>query len=217
LLLVASRLTTFHSINASGAVVSARARGIPVILDGAAQDMRIPDLLATGADAVLVSAHKYLASPTAGLVLGTHSFVERFRAQEVGIGRGMKPSKEAILGVLAALEERQTLDPVAWRQKQDAKVEMAVAMLNACPGIHATAEPDPVGMPFQRVLVSFPQGAGVERQVVQALKSARPSIWVMEHLLDQSAIQLELVALTEAEVRQTVEAIASASAAAYSL
>lgn len=214
LLLVASRLTAFHSFDAAGAVASAHARGIPVIIDGAAQDMRIRDLLATGADAVLISAHKYLASPTAGLVLGTHTFVKRFRAQEVGIGRGMKPSKEAIVGVLAALEERQALDPVAWRQQQDAKVEMAVALLNACPGIRASAEPDPVGMPFQRVLVGFRQGADVKRRVVQALKSARPSIWVMEHLPDQSAIQLELVALTEAEVRQVVEAIALAMASA---
>ena len=216
LLLVASRLTTFHGFNASGAVAAARARGIPVVIDGAAQDMRIPDLLATGADAVLVSAHKYLASPTAGLVLGTHTFVKRFRAQEVGIGRGMKPSKEAIVGVLAALEERQALDLVAWRQRQDARVEMAVALLSACPGIQATAEPDPVGMPFQRVLVSFCQDAGVARQVVQALKTARPSIWVMEHRLEQGAIQLELVALTEAEVRQVIEAIALAVAAADS-
>lgn len=214
LLLVASRLTAFHSFNASGAVAAARTRGIPVIIDGAAQDMRIPDLLATGADAVLVSAHKYLASPTAGLVLGTHRFVERFRAQEVGIGRGMKPSKEAIFGVLAALEERQALDLMAWRGLQDDKVEMALALLGACPGIQATAEPDPVGMPFQRVVVSFRRGVSMAHQVVQALKTGRPSIWVMEHQLDRGAIQLELVALAELEIRQIVEAIASAVAAA---
>ncbi|MBA4265752.1 MAG: threonine aldolase [Comamonadaceae bacterium] len=213
LLLVSSRLTTIQDLDMRGAVGAARRRGIPVVIDGAAQDMRIGDLLGTGADAVLVSAHKYMASPTAGLVLGTRAFVERFRAQEVGVGRAMKPSKEAIVGVLAALEERQAQDPHAWRQEQDRKVAMAVALLGHCPGIHATAEPDPVGMPFQRVRVRFLKGANVARTVVQNLKAGRPSIWVMEHQLDQGVIMLELVALTEDEIRQVIEAIRFALAA----
>jgi uncharacterized pyridoxal phosphate-dependent enzyme len=213
LLLVSSRLTTFQDLDTQRAVSAAHHRGIPVVIDGAAQDMRIPDLLGTGADAVLVSAHKYLASPTAGLVLGTRDFVERFRAQETGIGRAMKPCKEAIVGVLAALEERQALDPVAWRQQQDQKVAKAVTLLGANPDIQASAEPDPVGMPFQRVRVHFLRGAAVARAVVQALKAGRPSIWVMEHQLDQGAILLELVALSEEEVQQLVEAISSALAA----
>lgn len=213
LLLVSSRLTAFQGFDTRGAVGAARRRGIFVVIDGAAQDMRIPALLATGADAVLVSAHKYMASPTAGLVLGSHAFVERFRAQEVGIGRGMKPSKEAIVGVLAALEERQALDLVAWRQQQDEKVATAVSLLGNCPGLQVTAESDPVGMPFQRVRVRFLEGAAVARSVAQALKAGRPSIWVMEHQLDQGVIVLELVALTESEIRQVVEAIRSALAA----
>lgn len=212
LLLVSSRLTTFQDLDMRGAVTAARNRGIPVVIDGAAQDMRIPELLGTGADAVLISAHKYLASPTAGLVLGTRTFVECFRAQEAGIGRAMKPSKEAIVGVLAALEERQAMDPVAWRQQQDKKVVTAVALLGACPGIQANAEPDPVGMPFQRVRIQILKGAAVARAVAQTLKAGSPSIWVMEHQLDQGAILLELVALSEEEVQQLVEAIGSALA-----
>lgn len=212
LLLVSSRLTAFQDLDTQGAVAAARRRGIPVVIDGAAQDMRIPDLLGTGADAVLVSAHKYMASPTAGLVLGTRDFVERFRAQEAGIGRAMKPSKEAIVGVLAALEERQAQDSMAWRRQQDKKVATAVKLLGGCPGIQASAEPDPVGIPFQRVRVRFLEGAAVARSVVQALKACRPSIWVMEHQLDQGAIMLELVALADDEVRQVVEAIGSALA-----
>jgi len=209
LLLVSSRLTAFQDFDHHGAVAAARRRGIPTIIDGAAQDMRIPDLLATGADAVLVSAHKYLASPTAGLVLGSRAFIERFRLQEVGIGRGMKPSKEAIVGVLAALEERRGQDPAQWRQEQDHKVATAVALLDACPELQATAQIDPVGMPFQRVQVTFKGGAGVARSTAKVLKAGRPSIWVMEHLLDQGVIVLELVALSKAEVMTVCETIAA--------
>ena len=61
------------------------------------------------ADLVLVSAQKYLASPTAGLIIGRKRLVHACRAHEKGIGRAMKATKEAVIGVLAALEERQNL------------------------------------------------------------------------------------------------------------
>ena len=70
LLLVSSRLTTGRPVDLASAVDASHRRGIPAILDGAAQDMRIGELTATGADLILVSAQKYLASPTAGLVIG---------------------------------------------------------------------------------------------------------------------------------------------------
>ena len=78
--------------------------------------------LATGADLVVLSAHKYLAAPTAGLIVGRAGLVQSCRAQERGIGRAMKPTKEAILGVLAALDERRRLDLGAWSAAQQRKV-----------------------------------------------------------------------------------------------
>jgi uncharacterized pyridoxal phosphate-dependent enzyme len=201
LLLVSSRLTSFHHLEFAAAISAARSRGIPTVIDGAAQDMRVRHLLATGADAVLLSAHKYLASPTAGLVLGTQAFVDAFRAQERGIGRAMKASKEAIVGVLAALEERTGLDGGAWKIEQQRKVDLMLQILRSCPGLHARAENDPVGMPFQRIKLIFAEGAYVATAVATHLKADRPSIWVMEHGLADGLIQMELVSLHEQEVR----------------
>ena len=82
----------------SKAVKLAKNLGVPTIIDGAAQDFRIEELLETGADVVLVSGQKYLASPTAGLVFGKREYVDAVRAQDKGIGRGMKATKEAIIG-----------------------------------------------------------------------------------------------------------------------
>ena len=66
LLLVSSRLVQEGStVDLPEAVSLAHKRNLPVFIDGAAQDMRIPELLATGADLVLCSAQKYLAAPTA--------------------------------------------------------------------------------------------------------------------------------------------------------
>jgi L-seryl-tRNA(Ser) seleniumtransferase len=107
LMLVSSRLTTGAPIDLVAAIRAAHRRGVPAIIDGAAQFPRIADLLATGADLVLVSGQKYLGSPTAGMAAGSWSLVQALRAQEKGIGRVMKPTKEAIVGVLAALEEWQ--------------------------------------------------------------------------------------------------------------
>ena len=105
LLLVSSRLVHGEPADLASAVARAHSRGIPVIIDAAGQDLRIEELLATGADLVLVSAQKYMASPTAGLVVGRSDLVNAVRAQDKGIGRGMKATKEAIVGVLAAIEE----------------------------------------------------------------------------------------------------------------
>ncbi|WP_439588752.1 hypothetical protein [Hydrogenophaga sp.] len=210
LLLVCSRLTSFHDLDLAAAVSAAHARGIPTVIDGAAQDLRVRALLATGADAVLVSAHKHLASPTAGLVLGTQAFVEAFRAQERGIGRAMKASKEAIVGVLAALEERDRLDGTAWKLLQQRKVDLLLDLLQPCQGVQSQAENDPVGMPFQRVRLTIAGGAGAAREIVRRLKAGRPSIWVMEHGLAEGILRLELVGLHESEVRHLAHELTAA-------
>ena len=47
-----------------------------MIVDGAAQDLRLRELIATGADLVLTSAHKYLCSTTGGIVAGRKELVD---------------------------------------------------------------------------------------------------------------------------------------------
>jgi L-seryl-tRNA(Ser) seleniumtransferase len=202
LLLVASRLVRGAPIDLTEAVAAAHRRGVPAIIDGAAQDMRIGALLATGADLVVISAQKYLASPTAGLVIGKADLVRAVRAHEKGIGRAMKASKEAICGVLAAIGERETLDMAEWRWVQDAKVAGFVERASGFAWVDARAVPDPAGMPFARAHLRIdPAAAGRDaRALADALKTGSPSIRVMEHGLDAGEIVLELVGLREDEV-----------------
>ncbi len=202
LLLVSSRLTTGGPVDLAGAVAAAQRRGVPAIIDGAAQDMRIGELLATGADLVVISAHKYLASPTAGLIIGRSKWVQAARAQEKGIGRAMKPTKEAICGVLAAIEERERLDLAAWRRKQEDRVIHFVQLANALDGVNARAQPDAVGMPFSRAHLSIDSGRARldARALAAALKSGAPSIWIMEHRLAEAELILELVQLGDDEI-----------------
>lgn len=212
LLLVSSRLVKGPSPALADAVAAAHRRGIPVVIDGAAQDLRLRELLASGADAVLVSAHKYLASPTAGLIVGNADFVRACRAQERGIGRAMKASKEAIVGVLAAVAQRCSLDQHAWRAEQARKVAWFAAQLAHVPGLTVRQLPDPAGMPFSRVALDI-GGAGMQRDatgLAQALRDGRPTIRVMEHALAQGRLVLELVPLRDDELRTIVARVRDA-------
>jgi L-seryl-tRNA(Ser) seleniumtransferase len=211
LLLVSSRLTRGEAMDFGGAIQAARAYGVPVIIDGAAQDFRIRDLLALGADLVLVSGQKYLGGPTAGIVVGRAGLVAAVRAQEKGIGRGMKASKEAIAGVLAAVRERQLLDETAWRSSQDAKTTEFVARANELAGITARAVQDPTGLPFARAHLAIdPAVARCDAAgLVGALRDGVPAIFAMDHLVGVGEIVLELVQLREEELAVILERIAA--------
>ncbi len=216
LLLVSSRLVRGSFPDLASAVALAHRRGVPVIIDGAAQDMRLPELLASGADAVLASAHKYLAAPTAGVVVGTAPFVRAFRAQERGIGRAMKASKEAIVGVLAALELRQALDLPAWRAAQQHKVDGFIERVAAIAGLRAAAQPDAAGLPFARVCLQVDaatQAGWSAEALVRTLRGATPAVRVMEHAVAQGQLVLELVPLRQYELDEIIRQLTAARSA----
>ncbi len=207
LLLVSSRLVRGAHIDLAQAVAAAHRRGVPALIDGAAQDMRIDELLATGADLVLVSAHKYLASPTAGLIIGRRARVQACRAHERGIGRAMKASKEAIVGVLAAIDERRHLDARAWRDEQQRKVAWFVDRMAHLPGLKASAVADPAGMPFVRVVldVDATRCGFSAVSLAEALRAGTPSVRLMDQAAATGRLMLELVPLNDAELRVIVE------------
>lgn len=202
LLLVSSRLTIGEVLDFQKAVSVAHDHALPVIIDGAAQDFRIEDLLDTGADAVLISGQKYLAGPTSGLVLGQSDLIAAVKAQEKGIGRGMKASKEALLGVFAALKLRKDLNCEVWSAEQKEKVAQFVFMANNIEGITAKVVPDPTKLPFDRAHLRIAKSSALPdaADIAAALKSGEPSIWIMDHLIHQSELVLELVQLDQDEV-----------------
>ncbi|MFJ8821003.1 aminotransferase class V-fold PLP-dependent enzyme [Streptomyces sp. NPDC102467] len=198
LLLVSSRLVRGAHVPLAEAVAAAHRRGVPAVVDGAAQDFRIAELLATGADLVLVSGQKYLGSPTAGVVLGGAGPVSAVRAQEKGIGRAMKASKEAVLGVLAAFQVRQDTDLGAWQRAQTEKVTRFIERAGALPGVRAALAADPTGLPFPRASLRMDAADAVA--LAQALRAGSPAIWVMDHRQDDGELLLELVPLTDEEI-----------------
>lgn len=123
---------------------AASERGVPVIVDAAAQlppRSNLTSLLDLGASLVVFSGGKAIRGPqSTGLVLGRADLVEAVRLNAnpfTAIGRGMKVGKEEIVGLLAAVElflatdEEEELE--RWRQD----LEGIAAVLNAIDGVHA--------------------------------------------------------------------------------
>lgn len=196
LMLVSSQLTRGEPIDLTAAVHAAHRHRVPAIIDGAAQFPQMKELLATGADLVLVSGQKYLGSPTAGLVAGSSPLVQAVRAQEKGIGRVMKPTKEAIIGVLAALDEWEDFDPVKWEADELSKVNSFVATISQIPQVTVEAVPDPSGLQISRVLLKLPDA----KRVVTELEAGTPPIYVMTGGVVRGDLMLELTSLAADEV-----------------
>ena len=87
----------------------ARARGVPILVDAAAEILTIPNVhLQNGASLVGYSGGKCLRGPqTAGLLLGRKDLVKAawvHSAPHHGPGRAMKVGKEEAIGMLTAVE-----------------------------------------------------------------------------------------------------------------
>src|SRR5262249_49943674 len=153
-----------------------------------------------GADLVLVSGQKYLGSPTAGLAAGTWSLVQALRAQEKGIGRVMKPTKEAIVGVLAALEEWQAVDRGKWHAGERGEGVAFVAAVSRIPGVAVEAVPDPTGLQVARVLLKVDDA----KRVATELEAGTPPIYVMTDRMSEGELMLELIPLNADELATVI-------------
>ncbi len=202
-----------HLAAGSGAAVTrelvalAHAAGVPLVLDAAAQDWRVRELAASGADVALLSAQKYLAGPTAGLVIGDAALVAAVDAQHGGIGRGMKPSKEALAGVLAALQWREQQSPADWRAAQARKLDAVLAAARGWP-VTVAVEPDPQGNGFERLWLGVAQGDAAT--VVRRLREGDPAVAVAPHRVAQGQIGLELTGVGDDEIAALCESLAAA-------
>lgn len=178
------------------------AAGVPVIVDGAAQDHQLHELVASGADLVIVSAHKFLCSTTGGVVAGRKHLVDAVYLQNQGIGRPMKAGKEAIVGAMAALEYRHREDVAAWTAEQDRKVSLIVEQLRGITGLALKVDPDPTGCPYSRVrLTPDPRVTGhTAVSLAAALADGNPTVVARSFEADQGYIHLDAVDLTDEEL-----------------
>jgi L-seryl-tRNA(Ser) seleniumtransferase len=203
---VESHHTVRHGCLPLPVVVEAAQRlGIPVILDAAAQDLRLRELVALGCDLVVTSAHKYLCSTTAGIVAGRWDLIDAVYLQNRGIGRGMKAGKEAIIGAMAALELRGDQDIQVWTAEQDRKVQLILALLADIPGLTLGVDPDPNGCPFSRArLTVSPAACGhTAASLTKALAEGDPTVVARAHHAVEGYLNLDAIEMTDEEIHFT--------------
>lgn len=123
----------------------ARRRGVPLIVDAAAEeDVR---KYVRYADLAIYSGSKAIEGPTSGIVAGKQPYTDWVKTQLHGIGRSMKVGKESIFGLLQALDEYMV------RQDNSAKEREALAELNVLgelPGVKVSIVQDEAGRAIYR-------------------------------------------------------------------
>ena len=190
-------------------IAACRARGVPVIVDGAAQLPPAENLwrfTQMGAACAIFSGGKDLRGPQAtGLVVGQRWLIQAMRrlaSPNHGIGRPMKVGKEEMAGLLAAAKRYLALDHEARRERDERVVAGWCAAFNKLPGVRAMRTfPNEAGQPLPRCqLLIDPQQARVTRdELVARLWDGNPRVSVGADAEDARGILLNPMTLTDEE------------------
>lgn len=169
-------------------IAIAHARGVPVLVDAAAQIPPVSNLWHftrdLGADIAIFSGGKGLRGPqSSGLVLGRRDLIEACRVNgspNHSIGRPMKVGKEELMGLLAAVKWSLAQDEAALLAQYEETVRRWLDALTGIPGVLVErGYPSEAGQPHSRALLRFTPAFPLTRdQVVAALWDETPRIAV---------------------------------------
>jgi D-glucosaminate-6-phosphate ammonia-lyase len=179
-------------------------REIPVIVDAAAEE-DLQHYVSLGVDLVTYSGGKAFGGPTVGFIAGKRALIEACEMQFAGIARPMKVGKEAIAGLLVALEAYTSADPEARRAELTRINELIVSGLGDCGSYRVFLKPDEADRPFERVAISAATSTFEVRDLVAFLAGGSPSIRTRNHHLDQGIVLLDPRELTSADAEVIVQ------------
>lgn len=174
-------------------IETCHARGVPVIVDAAAE-YGWRELISAGADLLLFSAQKALGGPTAGIMAGRRDLVRAAYAQSRGVGRPMKAGKEAVVGAIEALRRWMKLDHAEIARAVDQRADELAKQLSGIPGLIAARVPDETGNPFSRVHLTIDaERAGFSALGLDAeLSRQRPRIIVRSLLAERGVLMIDV-------------------------
>ena len=139
----------------------ARSRGVPVLVDAAAEDLTIPNVhLQMGATVVAYSGGKALLGPQCGgLLLGDKKILMsawQASSPHHGPGRDNKVGREEMIGVLAAVEAWVTRDHTAEWTRWLGWLDTISRRVTTIDGVTATvSEPTGLGNRSPRLIISW--------------------------------------------------------------
>ncbi|MEN8113932.1 MAG: SelA-like pyridoxal phosphate-dependent enzyme [Actinomycetota bacterium] len=179
--------------------------GIPVIVDAAA-DVDLRHHLDAGASAVVYSGHKAVGGPTSGFVVGTTETVEACAAQQVGVGRAMKVSKETIAGLVVALERFASGASIRDESEMTTLLKsIECHLIGRIPAdLSIVTDAD---RPIPRLRLSMHPGARMSAtDLAHRLEHHEPSVRTRNHRVESGIIDIDPRELT-AETAQDLAAI----------
>ena len=187
----------------------AHARGVPVLVDAAAQLPPHTNLWhftrELGADAAVFSGGKGLRGPQAsGLMVGTRQFIEAARSNgspHQRLARAMKAGKEEIAGLVRAVELFLAEDHDAQMAGWERTVRAWVEELNQVPGLTASRDAvNEAGQPVPRVRVTVdPDAIGADADEIRArLWTGDPRVLVLRGDADSFFMTPDTVSPEEA-------------------
>ncbi len=164
---------------------AAHDRGVPVVVDAAAQFPPVSNLweyIARGADLVLFSGGKGLKGmQSSGLVVGREDLVRACAVNSYphhSVGRAMKSSKEAAVGLLAAIERALRIDWDVEYSRWHALLVGYQRVLAELPAVRTWIVPTGrLGQTCPRLFVEW-DGGGTAGELAAALEARDPSVVV---------------------------------------
>jgi uncharacterized pyridoxal phosphate-dependent enzyme len=184
----------------------AREKGIPLIIDAAAEeDLR--KYIAMGADLVIYSGGKAIEGPTSGMICGRLSLIEACRAQYKGVGRPMKVGKEAIMGLLTALQRYDTRPDESEKQRE--RMQWLIEQFTNTPGVKGAILQDEAGRAIYRAQLAFDQKViGLSaNEIIKQLESGNPAIYTRNHYANLGIINIDPRPLLEGQEKIIVDRI----------
>ncbi len=168
----------------------AHARGIPVIVDAAAELPPVDNLhafLAAGGDLVIFSGGKDISGPNdSGILCGRADLIKAARMQAFPngpIGRPLKVSKEQIVGLVFALRRFKALDEGERMRRWQEKAEAMCAQLQGIAGVEAevalpTRGGRPLVIPRTRLRIDEQLLGCTVNEIDEQLEQGTPAIAV---------------------------------------
>ena len=178
----------------------AHRHNLPLMVDAAAEeDFR--KYIAMGADLVCYSGAKALEATTSGFVTGKKELISYIKKQYHGVGRAMKVGKEAIMGLLAALEQYENKDKQAEVAKNVKIVDWLVDEINQIPNLKAQKIQDEAGRAIFRARVFVdPETAGMTATELEGkLKAGTPTIRCRTEFMSLGSLDFDPRPLVEGD------------------
>lgn len=164
---------------------------LPLIIDAAAEE-DLKKYVAMGADLVLMSGGKAIGGPTSGFIAGKRKYVEACVAQYKGVGRAMKVSKEAVAGLLAAIERYEQRDMEGDAMRDKARMEWLVEQLKSVKGVKASIKQDEAGRAIYRCSIEIlPESGLTAAEVVAKMEAGNPAIYTRNHQVNLGIINVD--------------------------